>query len=129
MSSTFQKLIFVFLLLSILSFVLIWGLHESVLTNTIHLTVNGIFLFHFGITLLILIQLYLINKKLPEQLGFIFLGMITLKLILVGVYLAPHITQKEIYTNSELTLFAIPYFIFLTFEVYFTKQLLDKKIT
>ncbi len=129
MSKTLQKFVKLFLITVLMTYGLLWVLHTSFLQNTIHLRVNNLFLFHLAVTLVILLQLYFINKKLHDQLGFVFLGMITLKLVLVGFYIAPHLLKKVVYTTDELALFAIPYFVFLTLEVYFTKLLLDKKIS
>ncbi len=128
MSRVLGKFLLYFLIASLFCFLVVLGLNKTVLVDTIHKTVNSILLFHFGVTVLILVQLYLFNLKFSEHLGFIFLGMITFKLVLIGFYLAPHITHKVTYSKDELILFAIPYFVFLTFEVYFTKLLLDKKI-
>lgn len=124
-----KKTTLLFLGVCLSTYVLLLLLHLFVLTNTKYLDVNHIFLFHSMVTIVILVQLYFINKKLPDQLGFVFLGMITLKMVLVAFYIAPHLTDKVHYTNHDLALFSLPYFIFLTFEVYVTKLLLDKKLT
>lgn len=129
MNKSLLNAIIIYLTGSAFMYALLWVLQRTVFKEVVYVNAHNSFFFHLVVTSVILVQLYLFNKKFYDQLGFIFLGMITLKLVLVAIYMSPYLLDKVVYTKDELALFGIPYFFFLTFEVYFTKLLLDKKIS
>lgn len=85
-----------------------------------------LYLLYFAFTLIILFALYLIDKNNPSQIGYVFLGLTSLKV--VGSYfVAQPIISKTIDFPTEKINFLAVFLIFLCVEVYFTAQLLNKK--
>lgn len=92
-------------------------------------SLQKVYLFHVGFSLLICINILLLSTvdKIVEQLGFIYLGSIILKLILFCVTF-----YKSIFIAENLSLVArialfIPLFIFLSTETIFVAKILNKK--
>jgi len=92
-------------------------------------SLQKVYLFHVGFSLLICINILLLSTvdKFLEQLGFIYLGSIILKLILFCVTF-----YKSIFIAENLSLVArialfIPLFIFLSTETIFVAKILNKK--
>lgn len=92
-------------------------------------SLQKVYLFHVGFSLLMCINILLLSTvdKFVEQLGFIYLGSIILKLILFCVTF-----YKSIFIAENLSLVArialfIPLFIFLSTETFFVAKILNKK--
>lgn len=117
----------IFGVLAILVYIVLWSAVSFFDVQTPHLPINSIFLFHTVVTVLICAQLYLLSIKMPTQVGFLFLGMIALKMVLIAMYLKPYLMEKVPYDKGEVLLFAMVYFVFLTFESIFTIKLISRK--
>ena len=86
-----------------------------------------IYLFHI-ITVVIIYTLINYRESIgkTEVFNAFILGML-LKMILTMVFLLPWILSKPEQKGYDLANFFVPYFIFLTFEVYTITKLLQKK--
>lgn len=78
-------------------------------------------------SILILIINLVISKKASEQLGFIFLGIMTVKLIASYVFIAPALELKSVASEFEKINFFIYFLVFLAIDVCLTIQILNKK--
>ena len=78
-------------------------------------------------SIVILIINLVIFKKALEQLGFVFLGIMTVKLIASYVFIAPALELKSVASEFEKINFFIYFLVFLAIDVYLTIQILNKK--
>lgn len=78
-------------------------------------------------SIVILIINLVISKKALEQLGFVFLGIMTVKLIASYVFIAPALELKSVASEFEKINFFIYFLVFLAIDVYLTIQILNKK--
>ncbi|MCU0349614.1 MAG: hypothetical protein MUF43_02115 [Flavobacterium sp.] len=78
-------------------------------------------------SIVILIINLVISKKASEQLGFVFLGIMTVKLIASYVFIAPALELKSVASEFEKINFFIYFLVFLAIDVYLTIQILNKK--
>ena len=75
-------------------------------------------------SIVILIINLVISKKASEQLGFVFLGIMTVKLIASYVFIAPALELKSVASEFEKINFFIYFLVFLAIDVYLTIQIL-----
>lgn len=126
------KNILVFTTVFFFLFLVSFSLHQYFIENqeiVLPFSLKKIYLFHLAFSLLICANFLLLSTvdKIFEQLGFIYLGTIVLKLILFCL-----IFYKSIFTEQELTFAArislfIPMIIFLLTEAVFVTKILNKK--
>ncbi|MEO9570989.1 MAG: DUF6168 family protein [Polaribacter sp.] len=124
--------IFVFTVIFFILFLLSFSFHEFLVENqqiTLPFSLKKVYIFHLGFSLLICINFLVFStvNKIFEQLGFIYLGTIILKLILFSL-----IFQKSLFSKEELSFTArvslfIPMIVFLLTEAVFVTKILKKK--
>tara|TARA_B110000211_G_C14025037_1_gene529399 strand:- start:248 stop:640 length:393 start_codon:yes stop_codon:yes gene_type:complete len=93
-------------------------------------SLKKVYLFHLGFSLLICVNFKLFSTvdKVFEQLGFIYLGTLLLKIVLFYIIFYKSIFTKENLTQiTRLSLF-FPTIIFLLTEAIFVAKILNKKI-
>ncbi|KOS07113.1 hypothetical protein AM493_14505 [Flavobacterium akiainvivens] len=85
-----------------------------------------LYVLYYGFSLIILFSLQMVQKNSASQIGYVFLGLTTLKA--VGAYfVARPIISKTIDASAEKINFFLVFVLFLLIEVYFTAKLLNKK--
>lgn len=85
-----------------------------------------LYLLFFVFAVIILFSLYRVSAVSAAQVGYVFLGLSSLKV--VGAYfVARPILAKTIDAQTEKVNFLFVFLLFLTLEAYFTAQLLNKK--
>lgn len=92
-------------------------------------SLNKVYLFHFGFTLLIYVNFKLLSAvdKIFEQLGFIYLGTLFFKIILFCIVFYKPLFIEENLNNLAKTALLIPMLIFLLTEAILVSKLLKKK--
>ena len=113
---------------------LIYGVHESYIeSNFIKLSYNlqKVYLFHFGFSLLICVNFKLFSTvdKIFDQLGYIYLATLVLKLILFAIIFYQSIFNEENLSQMARISLLIPTIIFLSTEAIFVIRILNKKNT
>ena len=88
-----------------------------------HLIVPA-YLFNFGLALGIVLLLYLLKRKLKDQIGFLFILGSFIKFALFFLFFHPIYNQDNIIQTSEFTAFFIPYLIALLVETIAVAKLL-----
>ncbi|NCT10738.1 MAG: hypothetical protein GW772_11770 [Flavobacteriia bacterium] len=127
-----SKLFFIYFLLFFALYFLGFNLHQFILQkyalNT-SFSLQKVYLFHFGFSLLICINFNYFSSvdKIFQQLGFIYLITIFLKIILFSA-----IFYKSVFNEENLPFFSrvslfIPAIIFLLTEAIFITKILNKK--
>ena len=126
------KSIFVLTTVFFFLFLVCFSLHEFFLENQqliLPFSLKKVYLFHLTFSLLICTNFLLFSTvdKIFEQLGFIYLGSIVLKLLLFSI-----IFYKSIFIGEKLTFIArlslfIPMIVFLLTEAVFVAKILRKK--
>lgn len=91
---------------------------------TFNYPVWKIYTFHFLVTFFILTALYFVGKKVPNYIGFTFMGFILLKMVAAVVFLIPLIKLESGSKIPDFVSFFIPYFIYLFIEIILTMKLL-----
>lgn len=118
------------LLLTTILFFIQWTIVGSLDRNyTFYYPVTKIYIFHFLITLIILSVLYLVSKKLPQYIGYTFMGFILFKMIATIVFLIPLIKLEGVSKIPDFISFFAPYFVYLFFEIVVTLKLLKRSDT
>ncbi|UUC46252.1 hypothetical protein [Flavobacterium cerinum] len=87
----------------------------------------GVYLFFFILSLAIMLFLIRIKETKPEQIGFVFLVLITIKFALSYVFLMPVLEQGTAGAYIEKVNFFVIFIIFLAVEVFLTSRLLNDK--
>ncbi|MFK8059152.1 MAG: DUF6168 family protein [Polaribacter sp.] len=126
------KNIFVYTLVFFSLFLVSFYLHQFYIENQeliLPFSLKKVYIFHLCFSLLICINFLVFSSvdKISEQLGFIYLVTIVLKLILFSI-----IFYKSIFTEADLSLVArislfIPMIVFLLTEAVFIAKILNKK--
>ena len=116
----------------ILLYILGLFLHNTYLeTNKILLpfSLQKTYLFHAGFSLIVCVNLLALSNvnKILDQLGFIYLGTILLKILLFSIIFYKSIITNEIIEFSARISLMIPLLIFLLIEAFFVVQILQKK--
>jgi hypothetical protein len=105
--------------------------HKTILENqeiNLPFSIEKLYLFLAGFSILICINLQLLStiQKISEQLGFIYLGSLMLKIILfAAVFYQQIINQENLIFTTKISLLA-PIFLFLFIEVFFVARILNK---
>lgn len=87
----------------------------------------GVYLFFFILSLGILLILIRIKETKPEQIGFVFLVLISIKFALSYAFLMPVLEQHTDGAYVEKVNFFMIFIIFLALEVFLTSRLLNDK--
>ena len=92
-------------------------------------SLRKVYLFHLGFSLLVCSNLQLIStvNKLSEQIGFIYLATLVLKIILFSIIFYQPIFKEENLVQSARISLLIPAIIFLLTEVIFVAKILNKR--
>ena len=96
---------------------------------TLFFSLVKVYLFHFIFSLLVCGVFFILSskEKLFQQLGFIYLGVLMLKIILFcGVFYNPIFTIEKLPKIDSISLL-IPIALFLILEVFFIAKILNKK--
>ena len=119
---------FIFFTLYFVSF----SLHNHFLEENqvlLHFSLKKVYLFHLGFSMLICINFKLLSSvnKIVDQLGFIYLGTLLLKIVLFSIIFYQSIfTEEELSKISRISLL-IPALIFLLTEAIFVSKILNKR--
>lgn len=126
-----KQLFFQFLIF-LAMFLLGFHLHEFILEK-LHLqtafSLKKVYLFHLGFSLLICINFIIFSTvdKIFQQLGFIYLVAIFLKIVVFCIiFYNPIFNKENLDFASRISLF-IPMIIFLLTEAFFVAKILNKK--
>ena len=126
------RIIFIYTIIFLSLFFISFFLHENYLETAniiLPFSLQKVYIFHLGFSLLICTNFLLFSTvdKIFEQLGFIYLGTIVLKLILFCIiFYTPIFTEDNLTFTARLSLF-IPMIIFLLTEAFFVAKILMKK--
>lgn len=92
-------------------------------------SLKKVYLFHLGFSLLVCTNFQLLStvNKLSEQLGFIYLATLILKIILFSIIFYQPIFKEENLLQTARVSLLIPAIIFLLTEVIFVAKILNKK--
>lgn len=124
----YESLYYLFLIalpIALLNFlVLKFFLPETVYTSYYYSVFTLYFLFTLAsaIVLLVLIK---IKEKNQEQIGYVFLVVTSIKLVLCYLLLLPVLNKVATDSNSEKINFFMIFILFLAIEVFFTSKLLN----
>lgn len=75
----------------------------------------------------ILLLNLIVQKKAKEQIGYVFLGIMTIKVIAAFIFIAPALELKTASSQFEKNNFFVYFLTFLAIDVYLTAQILNKK--
>ncbi|WP_177730832.1 hypothetical protein [Flavobacterium inviolabile] len=92
-----------------------------------HYPVYTVYLFFFILSLVLLFILIKINETKPEQLGFVFLVLISIKFALSYIFLLPVLQDNTESAYMEKINFFMIFIAFLAVEVVLASRLLNKK--
>jgi hypothetical protein len=94
--------------------------------TTFTYSVATVYLLFFGFSVIILFALNLIAKNDATQVGYVFLGLTSLKVVGSYFLVEPILTKTISYPAERINFFAV-FMLFLFIEAYFTAVLLNKK--
>ena len=108
-------------------------LHEFTLEKLeieIVFSLKKVYLFHLGFSLLICVNFTIFSTvdKIFQQLGFIYLATIFLKIVVFNVIFYNPIFSKEDLDFASRISFFIPMIVFLSTEAVFVVKILNKKV-
>jgi len=109
----------------------LYGLHWTIVeslagTFKFFYAVWKIYIFHFVVTLIILSTLYMVSKRLPNYVGYVFMGFILFKMTAAVIFLIPLIKMVGVSKIPDFVSFFVPYFIYLLLEILVTLKLLKQ---
>lgn len=95
----------------------------------IKLLLQKTYLFHFLFSLLLVIGFEILSKqrKIFEQLGFIYIGLLVFKIVLFTAMLFPQLMGDQTLPRIYRAFILIPIFIFLSLEVFFVSKIMQRK--
>ena len=126
------KTIFLYSFIFFTLFFISFSLHNYFLEENQFLlpfSLKKVYLFHLGFSMLICINSKLLSSvnKIADQLGFIYLGTLLLKIVLFSIIFYQSIfTEEELSKISRISLL-IPALIFLLTEAIFVSKILNKR--
>lgn len=85
-----------------------------------------IYIFHLIVTLIILSALYIVSRKLPNYVGYVFMGFILFKMAAAVIFLIPLIKMVGVSKVPDFVSFFVPYFIYLLLEILVTLKLIKQ---
>ncbi|APZ45760.1 hypothetical protein BW723_05375 [Polaribacter reichenbachii] len=113
-------------------YILGYNIHQFILLKQelyLSFSLEKVYLFHTAFSALICINFLLLStvNKIFEQLGFIYLASIVLKLLLFGIiFYKPIFSEENLSLASRISLF-IPMILFLLTEAIFVAKILKKR--
>lgn len=128
----FLKTQFQVVIQSILITLVLFFVHNTLLSNFLPKTVlvlplYTIYLFHFIVTTAIIFIVSYKKFQGNDNVFNLFIFFTLLKMLLVVVFLLPVFLSDVKNKNYDVFNFFIPYFVYLTFEVYSITKLLQKQ--
>ena len=113
-------------------FLLSYSNHENYLENqaiNLPFSLKKVYLFHLGFSLIICFNFYLLStvNKIFDQLGFIYLVTLVLKIILFCIIFYQSIFNQENLSFAARVSLLIPTSIFLLTEAFFVIKILNSK--
>lgn len=126
------KTIFLYSFIFFTLFFISFSLHNYFLEENqvlLPFSLKKVYLFHLGFSMLICINFKLLSSvnKIADQLGFIYLGTLLLKIVLFSIIFYQSIfTEEELSKISRISLL-IPALIFLLTEAIFVAKILNKR--
>nr|WP_298990747.1 DUF6168 family protein [uncultured Polaribacter sp.] len=126
------KTIFLYSFIFFTLFYISFSLHNYFLEENqvlLPFSLKKVYLFHLGFSMLICINFKLLSSvnKIVDQLGFIYLGTLLLKIVLFSIIFYQSIfTEEELSKISRISLL-IPALIFLLTEAIFVAKILNKR--
>ncbi|WP_438977728.1 DUF6168 family protein [Polaribacter sp.] len=126
------KTIFLYSFIFFTLFFVSFSLHNHFLEENqvlLPFSLKKVYLFHLGFSMLICINFKLLSSvnKIADQLGFIYLGTLLLKIVLFSIIFYQSIfTEEELSKISRISLL-IPALIFLLTEAIFVAKILNKR--
>ena len=109
-------------LIYVFTTIVLFGIHFNFENSANHTILFWSYGFNTVITLFYLIFITYLGEALKHQIGFIFLGVATFKIIL---FLIIQFVSELKIENDQFLIFFIPYFMALAFEILLTKKILD----
>ncbi|NAS31661.1 hypothetical protein GTQ40_11810 [Flavobacteriaceae bacterium R38] len=91
-------------------------------------SLKKVYVFHGAFSLLLCTNFFLLfhTKKFKDQLGFLYLVSVALKIILFCIVFSEHIFTEDSFTQTDGINFLIPMAVMLFLEVFFINKLLKK---
>ncbi len=126
------KTIFLYSFIFFTLFFVSFSLHNHFLEENqvlLPFSLKKVYLFHLGFSMLICINFKLLSSvnKIADQLGFIYLGTLLLKIVLFSIIFYQSIfTEEELSKISRISML-IPALIFLLTEAIFVAKILNKR--
>jgi hypothetical protein len=126
------KTIFLYSFIFFTLFFVSFSLHNHFLEENqvlLPFSLKKVYLFHLGFSMLICINFKLLSSvnKIADQLGFIYLGTLLLKIVLFSIIFYQSIfTEEELSKITRISLL-IPALIFLLTEAIFVAKILNKR--
>lgn len=121
------KSIFTYLLVFLAVGFLVYFVHNSQVQD-LNFSLSKVYMFFTISSFVIcaLFQLGSIFKKVKEQLGFIYLAAVVVKLVVFGIVFYDSVFVEPLTMKSRISLL-IPLFSLLFFEVFFISKILNQK--
>jgi len=126
------KTIFLYSFIFFTLFFISFSLHNYFLEGNqvlLPFSLKKVYLFHLGFSMLICINFKLLSSvnKIADQLGYIYLGTLLLKIVLFSIIFYQSIfTEEELSKISRISML-IPALIFLLTEAIFVAKILNKR--
>ncbi|MDD7915454.1 DUF6168 family protein [Polaribacter ponticola] len=126
------KSIFSYSLVFFSLFFIAFHLHENYIENLeviLPFSLRKVYLFHLGFSMLICVNFKAFSTvdKIFEQLGFVYLFILFLKIIVfIAIFYKVLFAEENLTQIARISLF-IPMFIYLLTEVIFVSRILNKK--
>ncbi len=126
-----KRIIIVLLVFLGLYFVGLYS-HQYIISNyqeKLPFSLEKLYLFHCGFSILVCINLLLLQNvnKISEQLGFIYLGALLLKILLFSLAFYSSVIKGNHLSTLAKTSLLIPTFVFLLTEVFIISKIINKK--
>ena len=122
MISTTLKFTLIITLLLGAAYLLQANVFQTAITSEDHTLLKFSYLFNFAFTYIFMLNILIFKKILEENLGFVYLGIITLKFFLF-YYL---VKSKNIEIDkSDFLLFFIPFVLCISIEIFYVSKILN----
>lgn len=97
--------------------------------NDFHLLLKKSYTFHFFFSLTLVLAFEFLSKvkKMIDQLGFIYIGLLVFKIVVFSAMFQRQLMGDELLPHFHRAMILIPILIFLTLEVIFVSKILRKK--
>ncbi len=126
-----KRHVFAFLKLMLPLTAVLCGLQYALVTYGItgydfQLSTITIYAFHLVVTFLIYLFLLYISRRSADKTGYAFMGCSLLRMMASVVFLWPLIAQEGSFVGDVLAFF-VPYFVFLTIEVFYVVKFVQER--